>query len=199
MVRCRALGRPGRSRALRFAALALAVAAAGGCRGCTSSSPPVHLNPNMDRQPVYRAQAESDFFADGATMRRPVEGTVARGELRADSALWRGVDDAGQPVATSPVPADETVLTRGGERYGIYCTPCHGDNGRGRGVLYERAGVQSGDLVGDERLRGLSAGELFAVITDGVGLMPGYAYQIPPGDRWAIVAHVQELQAEGTR
>lgn len=184
-------------RALRFAALALALAAAGGCRGCTSSRPPIHLNPNMDDQPKAIAQSASDFFADGAAMRRPVEGTVARGALAADQdpALWRGVDAAGEPLADSPVEVGEALLERGRERYGIYCAPCHGDNGKGRGVLFERAGVQSGDLVADERIRGLSDGQLFGVITNGVGLMPGYAYQVPAPDRWAIVARVRELQA----
>jgi mono/diheme cytochrome c family protein len=185
-----------RGRALRLAALAALLAAAGGCRGCTSSRPPIHLNPNMDHQPKYRAQAASDFFADGAAMRRPVEGTVARGALAADEdpALWRGDDAAGQPLAASPVAAGEALLVRGRERYGIYCAPCHGDNGRGRGVLFERAGVASGDLIDDPRIRGLSDGELFGVITRGVGLMPGYAYQVPPADRWAIIARVRELQ-----
>lgn len=182
------------ARALRLIALAALIATLGGCRGCTSSRPPFHLNPNMDDQPKYRAQAESAFFADGATMRVPVEGTVARGELRADDALYRGVDAAGQPVAASPVAAGEALLVRGRERYGIYCAPCHGDNGKGRGMLFERAAVQSGDMVNDERIRGLSDGELFKVITEGVGLMPGYAYQVPPADRWAIIAHVRELQ-----
>lgn len=182
------------ARALRLAALAALIAALGGCRGCTSSRPPFHLNPNMDDQPKYRAQSESDFFADGATMRRPVEGTVARGELHQDPALYRGLDAAGQPLAASPLPADSALLVRGRERYGIYCAPCHGDNAKGRGMLFERAGVQSGDMIGDERIRGLSDGEMFKVITEGVGLMPSYAYQVPPEDRWAIIAHVRELQ-----
>ena len=46
--------------------------------GCTreqpSEKPPIHLNPNMDSQPKYKAQAESKFFADGATMRMPDSG-----------------------------------------------------------------------------------------------------------------------------
>ena len=184
---------------VRLAALALLLAAAGGCRGCTSSRPPIHLNPNMDRQPKVIAQSANEFFADGAAMRKPVEGTVARGALAPDGdpAFWRGLDAAGRPVAASPVAADQAVLARGAERYGIYCQPCHADNGRGRGVLFERAGVQSGDLVADQRIRGLSDGELFGVITNGIGLMPGYAYQVPAPDRWAIIAAVRELQAEG--
>lgn len=183
---------------LAHAALAvLLVAGAAGCRGCTSGSPPIHLNPNMDHQPKYRPQSASDYFYDGATMRTPVEGTVARGALGADAASSRGVDAAGEPLATAPVAFDEATRARGAERYAIYCAPCHADKGNGRGVLYERAGVQSGDLVGDERIRGLTDGQLFDVITHGVGLMPGYAYQVPPADRWAIISHVRTLQQPG--
>lgn len=78
-------------------------------------------------------------------MRTPVEGTVARGELRDDPAFFEGRDASGAFVA-NPVPADDALLARGEERYGIYCAPCHGDNGNGKGVLWERAQVESGDL-----------------------------------------------------
>lgn len=41
-----------------------------GCmRGCTSSRPPIHPNPNMDIQPKYKAQSSSAFFYNGAAMR----------------------------------------------------------------------------------------------------------------------------------
>ena len=55
-------------------------------RGKPSEDPPIHPNPNMDAQPKYEAQEESNFFVDRSTMRMPVTGTVARGELRADDA-----------------------------------------------------------------------------------------------------------------
>jgi hypothetical protein len=34
------------------------------------------------------------------------------------------------------------------------------------------------------------------VISDGRGLMPSYRWPIPPADRWAIIAHVRELQRQ---
>ncbi len=58
----------------------LALSLLGCARGCTSSRPPIHIVPNMDWQPKVKAQAESDFFYDGAAMRTPVPGTVARGQ-----------------------------------------------------------------------------------------------------------------------
>ena len=167
----------------------------GGCtRGSTSSRPPIHPNPNMDDQPRAEAQEASAFFADGKVMRRPVPGTVPRGGLHPEPAAATGQTPDGEPVATSPVPVDAELLARGAERYAIYCGPCHAESGNGQSMLRERAGVNTADLL-QPRLREASDGYIFDVITNGFGLMSSYAYQIPVADRWAIVAHVRELQA----
>lgn len=186
---------------LRLMVMALVVLSLSGCmRGCTSSRPPIHLNPNMDQQPKYRSQATSDFFYNGATMQIPVAGTVARGELREDVAFYEGKDETGAHVTANPLTAAlagdelEAVLTRGHERYEIYCTPCHASNGNGKGMLWDRAQIQAGDLR-LERLVAAPDGELFDVVTNGLGLMQGYRYPIPARDRWAIIAYVRELQA----
>jgi len=185
-----------RKSTLHFVVLALLLSSLGGCmRGSTSPRAPIHPNPNMDIQPKYRAQAASSFFYDGATMRPQVAHTVARGELRADTALWEGVDAEGSFVTANPLAIDAEIMARGVERYQIYCTPCHGDNGKGRGALYDRAGVEAGNLH-EPRIVDMSAGQLFDVITNGVGLMAGYRYPIPPEDRWAIIAYVRQLQSE---
>jgi mono/diheme cytochrome c family protein len=174
-------------------ALALLALAAAGCRGCTSSRPPIHVNPSMDDQPKYRAQAESLFFYDGAAMQKPVPGTVARGELREDRGLYEGKDASGALVATSPLPATPELLARGEERYRIYCQPCHDARGDGKGILFQRANVPTTSLHAD-KVRAAPDGHVFDVITNGVGLMPPYRWPIPPEDRWAIVAWVRELQ-----
>ncbi len=180
-----------RKKSFRWAGLLLAFFCLGGClRGSTSSRPPIHPNPNMDHQPKYRAQAESAFFYDGATMRLPVEGTVARGELFEDTALYEGKDEAGEFVTAIPVEVD---VERGQKRFEIYCTPCHGTNGNGKGVLWERAQIESRDLH-EQRLVEMSDGEMFDVVTNGLGLMQGYRYPIPAEDRWAIIAYVRKLQ-----
>lgn len=176
--------------------LALAMALGGCMRGCTSPRSPWHLNPNMDIQPKYRPQAESAFFYDGATMRPPVEGTVARGEPL-DPVFATGKDAAGTLVATSPVAVDAALIARGQERFEIYCTPCHGSRGDGKGVLFERAQITATDLRID-RLRQAGDGQLFDVISNGLGLMSGYKYPIVPHDRWAIIAYVRELQKGAT-
>jgi mono/diheme cytochrome c family protein len=185
------------ARAARLLGLGLLLLGAGGCRGCPSQRPPIHLNPNMDRQPKLIAQAESGFFADGAAMRAPLEGTVARGELALPEAVRTGRTGDGF-VAAIPVSVDERVLARGAERYEIYCGLCHGERGDGRGMLWERAQIASANLH-DERIRALAPGQVFDVVSHGSGLMGRYDYAIPIADRWAIVAWVRQLQeVEGT-
>ncbi len=180
---------------IRLFVVALILLATSGCvmRGCTSSRPPIHPNPNMDQQPKYRAQASSPFFYDGATMRPEVPGTVARFELFADPAVTTGRNAAGSFVASSPVAVD---LARGEERYAIYCAPCHAERGDGKGILWDRAQIASADLR-EERIRAMPDGQIFETITNGLGLMSGYKYPIPPDDRWAIIAYVRQLQQEG--
>lgn len=188
-----------RPRTLKLLTTAALLVSMGGCvRGCTSRRPPIHLNPNMDHQPKALAQAESAFFADGATMRAPVEGTVARGELARylDPAFYEGKDEEGQPIAAIPFEVTGEVLARGAERFGIYCQPCHGEAGDGNGMLKQRAGVNVANLL-EERIRALPDGQIYDVVTNGLGLMAGYRYPVPPRDRWAIIAHVRKLQEEG--
>ena len=180
----------------RVAAVFAMTLAATGCgllRGCTSSQPPIHLNPSMDDQPKLLPQAASDFFYDGSGMRPPVPGTVARGELREDDAFFLGKGADGKPVATIPVPVDEALLERGRARYAIYCQPCHDARGDGKGILFQRGNVPTASFHTD-KVRGYPDGQLFDIITNGSGLMPAYRWPIPAADRWAIIAHVRELE-----
>lgn len=184
---------PSRSWLVGGGLLLVAAVLLAGPRGRPSSRPPIHLNPNMDVQPRAEPQAASAFFYDGAAMRRPVEGTVARGELRDGGPYWTGLDANGF-VASNPLPLDDALRERGRRRFEIYCAPCHDRNGNGKGILFERGKVPTPSFHSD-RLRSAPDGYFFGVITNGFGLMPSYAYPIPVADRWAIVAHVRALQA----
>ncbi len=176
-------------RALFIAVAAASIAA--GCRGETSADPPIHLIGDMDRQPKYQANQASPLFEDGRAMRPLVEGTVAQGELREDDAMYRGKSGEAY-VATVPVPVDEARLLRGQQRFNIHCAPCHDQTGSGHGMVVKRGYPLPIDLASD-RVRGLPDGQIFDVISNGVGNMPSYRKQIPVDDRWAIVTWVRVL------
>ncbi len=181
----------------RPAATLLMLLLLAGCRNGLSRRPPIHLNPNMDRQQKYRPEGESHFFRNGSTMQPPVAGTVARGDLREDEELFSGRSAFGA-YARNPILVTDDVLRRGRERFSIHCRPCHGERGDGKGVLFLRGGVRSRDLR-DDAVRAAADGRLFEVISRGSGLMPGYRGEITPKDRWAIIAYVRQIQGRAMR
>jgi mono/diheme cytochrome c family protein len=165
-----------------------------GCfRDTPSENPPVHVNPSMMTQPKYKPQSQSEFFANKSTMRMPVAGTVAQGELREDGVYYRGIDAQGDTIAKSPVAVTAEGLKRGQERYNIYCAPCHSQVGNGKGIMVER-GYNAPPTYHSDRLRSVSDGYIYNVISNGVRNMPSYKHQIPVADRWAIVNYVRVLQ-----
>lgn len=172
--------------------VALGLGSAGCLRGCPSSSPPVHLNPDMDDQPRYDPQQASRFFANGSVGQPPIPGTVARGSLRTDPEFDSGRSPWGFYIS-NPLEPTEEALTRGRQRYEIFCRPCHGAAADGQSALLEFGKVRSASLL-DERIRTLPDGRIFQVISNGQGLMPAYRHQISPADRWRIIAWVRKLQ-----
>ncbi len=96
-------------------------------------------------------------------------------------------------VEVFPIPVTREVIQRGKERYEIFCTVCHGLTGNGDGMIVRR-GFRRAASFNDDRLRQAPVGHFFDAITNGWGAMPSYAPQIPPQDRWAIVAYIRALQ-----
>jgi mono/diheme cytochrome c family protein len=146
----------------------------------------------MHDQPKFKPLAQSDFYADQRTARPLVAGTIARGQLEDDSPLFTG-KAAGTFVDALPIPLSAALLDRGRERYTIYCTPCHGQTGRGDGMVVRR-GFRRPSSFHVDRLRGERLGYYYDVITNGFGAMPDYAAQIAVKDRWAVAAYVRALQ-----
>lgn len=147
---------------------------------------------DMHDGPRYKALRASDFFTDGRSARNLVAGTVARGWLREDEALYTGKVN-GQFVDEFPFPIGHDELVRGQQRFNIYCTPCHSRLGDGKGMVVKR-GLRQAASFHQDRLRQEKNGYFFDVITNGFGAMPDYATQIPVRDRWLIVAYVRTLQ-----
>jgi len=147
---------------------------------------------DMHVQPKYEPEDPSTFFADGRSERPPVEGTVARGELRTDELLYTGRMN-GTDADLFPFPITAADLGRGRERYNIYCSPCHDYTGSGNGMIVQR-GFPSPPSFQLQRLRQAPAGHFFQVMTNGLGLMYSYASRVSPEDRWRIAAYIRALQ-----
>jgi mono/diheme cytochrome c family protein len=145
------------------------------------------LKQDMAYQPKNRPLSPSDFFTDGRSERPLLENTVPRGSIANDALFVPKESNA------FPLPVTQELLERGEERYRIFCTPCHGLQGDGNGMVSMR-GMKHPPSYHEDRLRQVPNGYIYDVITNGFGAMLGYSAQIPPADRWAVVAYVRALQ-----
>ncbi len=148
---------------------------------------------DMHVQPRQNPLSRSDFFSDQRSARPLVEGTVARGQLHEDTYFYTG-KIGNNPGDVMPFPVTKEVLERGQERFNIFCAPCHSRLGDGNGFVPSRGFARKPPSYHIERLRKAPLGYFYDVITEGFGIMPDYASQIPPRDRWDIVAYVRALQ-----
>lgn len=179
-------------------------------RNSKSPDPRIHIIQDMDAQARYNPQSENTLFADERAMRPKILGTVAHGRLEEDDHFYRGytrVWDASTKKYEirffdsfpEQVKVNQALLRRGQQQFAIFCAPCHGLDGQGNGAVHvrvqgrESAWVPPSNLM-DETPRSRPVGHLFNTIGNGIRNMAGYGAQIPPADRWAIVAYVKTLQ-----
>jgi len=153
---------------------AAVLAAALICAGCDE----------MVRQPKAPVYGRSDLFPGGAAMQPPPAGTVSRDQAAFDTAL---------SVRPQMTPA---LLARGRERFDIYCSPCHGLAGDGRGEVPARGFPRPPDFHA-EPLRSANPQLIVDTITHGYGVMYAYGDRVAPADRWAIAAYIKALQLGG--
>jgi mono/diheme cytochrome c family protein len=158
----------------------------------------------MANQPRYDAL---EPLPEGVESLGPVEGTIARGQLQVDDEYFTGKQN-GQLVTEIPAEAldntdMEQLLSRGQQRFVVFCAHCHGQVGGGTGGSEEmvplvgmvvQRGFPSPPTFHQPRLRDAPIGHFFDVITKGLGRMPAHAYMIPTQDRWAIAAYIRALQ-----
>ena len=182
-----------------FALIPFAIAAK--ARASHSSEPHWHIFPDMDFQPKYKSDAADDIFADGRANRGELDGTIARGSLDADDTYYRGLENGAWTTGfPKQLEVDANMMKRGQNRFNIYCTPCHGFDGRGNGVVPQRmvalGGAWAARNLADPALTPIHMpnGQLFNTISNGFNTMQGYAAQIPVADRWSIVLYVRALQ-----
>jgi mono/diheme cytochrome c family protein len=147
---------------------------------------------DMHDQPRFKPYAQTDFFRDQLSARPLVPGTVAQGELREDELLYTGKVN-GADATEFPFQVTSAVVSRGRQRFDIYCSPCHGRLGDGEGMIPSR-GFRHPPSFHTDKLRSAPVGHFVDVMTNGFGAMVDYAARVAPSDRWAIAAYIRALQ-----
>jgi mono/diheme cytochrome c family protein len=105
-----------------------------------------------------------------------------------------------QPAAPapSPIPAEAARMvnpikptaesqTHAKAVYGYDCAMCHGPNGNGKGDLVADMKLSLKDYTDPASLKDLTDGEIFYIIKNGRGQMPGEGDRAKPDDLWNMV------------
>lgn len=142
----------------------------------------------MMEQDKLIPQKSSVLFEDGYGMRKPVEGSVARGFIPYP---FMGEDNPKEVLMNPFIPTKENIEL-GKKKYLTYCSPCHGDFGDGDSRL--RGQFPNPPTLHSSRGREFSDGMIYHIITNGQNIMPSYASQITRDERWAIVNYIRVLQ-----
>lgn len=181
-----------RGRKIRLAVLLVLVALAAGAGRWTAGTG-YEFIPDMARSVPYDAFAPNPVTRDGKTFQPPVPGTVARGNLPFRyAATPEDAERAGRELH-NPVTPSGIALARGRAVYQTFCIVCHGARGAGDGPLIPK--FPNPPSYASARLLAMPDGQIFHVITRGTGMMPSYAGQISPDDRWKVILYVRTLQA----
>jgi hypothetical protein len=171
-----------------------------GALGCNENI----LDQMADEQPKSTRYKESNFYADGLSMRAAPEGTVPRERITLNRRLTAGREPDGpvQPnteplpnyVTTVPLPMSRKLLDLGRKRFDITCATCHGPLADGRSIVATQMSLRPPPSLQDPKFVAKPAGYIYEVITKGFGLMASYAAELTVEERWAVVAYLRALQ-----
>jgi mono/diheme cytochrome c family protein len=158
--------------------------------------------PNREYMPDMVSSVAYDSFApnpntrDGRTLMAPPAGTIPRGYQPLHFAPGpKEAERAGREL-TNPIPDGPLVRQRGEIAFQRWCSPCHGHEGLGDGLVAKR--FPRPPALTAEHARALPDGRLFHIVSFGQGVMPAYGQQVVQEDRWKIVRFVRQLQASAT-
>lgn len=190
---------------LIFAVLVLVVIGVAGRRGDLTRNSPIQIFPDMKRQLKLRPQTANGFFANGLSSQLPQPGTIAQEKpMLVGGKEVYSFEDA--PVNTGRVtgmtnfievnalPITQQLLARGHRQFNIYCAPCHGQTAEGTGITKKIGAMAIVANLHDKRIVQLTDGEIFNTVSQGKGVMQGYAAQLSIEDRWATIAYLRALQ-----
>ncbi len=149
---------------------------------------------DMAHSSAYETYTANPNFADGKTMRNPVEGTIPLGF---QPYMYEKNDEdrtrAGKELVNPLTPTAQN-LARGKQVFSIFCINCHGDKGDGKGYLFTsgKYPYPPKSLLSD-KVRNNPIGEIYHVVSVGFGVMPQHGSQVRPEDRWKVAMYVKEV------
>jgi mono/diheme cytochrome c family protein len=89
-----------------------------------------------------------------------------------------------------PTPESQAHVKK---MYGYDCAMCHGESGNGKGDLVGDMKLTLKDYTDPTALKDLTDGQIFYIIKNGKGQMPGEGDRAKPDDIWNMVIYVRSL------
>ncbi len=134
-----------------------------------------------------------------AYLTMPAKGFSARSQptaLEAEVAEWARALAMPRSVKSTknPIPPSAEVLAEGRAHFADHCAICHGNNGSGKTMLGGGLYPKPPDLRA-ENTQGMSDGEIFFVIENGVRLsgMPAFGGENSADESWKLVDFIRHL------
>ena len=94
---------------------------------------------------------------------------------------------------TNPVKPTAESLAKAKKMYGYDCSMCHGDTGNGKGDLSTDTKMNLKDFTDPAVQSAMSDGEMFWVIQNGLGKMPGEGERLKSDDLWSMVVYIRSF------
>lgn len=161
------------------------------CSGGRNSTGYSIINDMMYAE-TYESYSENPVFDNGQTMQPAPVGTIARGKMPHPLAA-----DGTPVILENPYQMDDYSYQRGEILFNRTCSACHGVDGQATGKVVEIGGFPAPPKFQDRRFKyskkdSYTAGNIYNVITFGLGNMPSHAQQLYAEDRWYVSEYVRE-------
>ncbi|MDV7186924.1 cytochrome c [Lutibacter sp. TH_r2] len=157
------------------------------------TKPNYQYMPDMYKSVGYETYTTNPNYANGMTTQKPVEGTIARGQVPYEYNNTEEDYLVAKADLKNPLEVNEANLENGKAMYDIYCTSCHGKTGAGDGTLVQRDKFLG---VPNYKDRDITEGSIYHVIMYGRNMMGSHSSQLTPDERWQVTMYVQQLRTE---
>lgn len=164
---------------------------------CTGGEQPnIEFIQDMMESPAIKAQEYDADSPHHSGMRVPPENTVPVGFTPYKYATDLA---AASKELKNPFAGDdgEAVMFTGMKMYETHCSVCHGHKGEGGeasgSVVSTFMALKPPSLLSD-KVRGMTDGHVYHIITMGQGVMGPYASHVPQNERWQLVTYIRSLQ-----
>lgn len=166
-----------------WSALALALLVS----SCTSTGAyPRDFFFEMHYQQSYRAQEPPRL--QPAPLAVPVTGREV------DPGTFQEAEDLPNPVPLNPENRERARML-----FAVNCAFCHGLSGRGDGVvagMFQAAGAAPPVHFASQRVKARTPGQLYWVLTNGLGNMPPFGKLLTSEERWMLVHFIRSVAGE---